>query len=154
LNPAFAGMTGTFGGVNFIDGISDHIDRRTADRLGMNISVEEIEGDGPYFDRLAKAKAEMSAKVRADIDEKAPQSPPALIVDVTPDPSMPAPSKAPEHPVEAAPASQKYTREALEQIADDGGIIALREIGNPLGVRANSIRALIASILEAQGANV
>lgn len=48
-------------------------------------------------------------------------------------------------------AKQKYSKEALEEVADKDGIAGLREIGNELGVKANSITALIQEILHAQG---
>lgn len=43
-----------------------------------------------------------------------------------------------------------YTREQLEEIADKRGIKGLREIGDELGVKANSVTALIDDILKAQ----
>lgn len=42
------------------------------------------------------------------------------------------------------------TREELEAIADEKGISGLREIGNELGVKSNSIEDLIGKILAAQ----
>jgi len=43
-----------------------------------------------------------------------------------------------------------YTREALEKIASEKGILGLREVGNTVGVRADNIVKLIESILDAQ----
>lgn len=44
-----------------------------------------------------------------------------------------------------------HTRESLEAMADEGGIVALRSIGEELDVRSNSITSLITKILKAQG---
>lgn len=46
-----------------------------------------------------------------------------------------------------------YTREALEALADEGGIAAIREVGAKFGVKGTSIARLIDEILAAQGAN-
>lgn len=45
-----------------------------------------------------------------------------------------------------------HTRESLAALADKGGIKPLREIGDKLGVKAQSIGKLIEEILEAQDA--
>lgn len=52
----------------------------------------------------------------------------------------------------ASSVKEVYTREQLEEIADKRGIKGLREIGDVLGVRANSVSALIDDILKAQEA--
>lgn len=46
----------------------------------------------------------------------------------------------------------EHTRESLSALADKGGIKPLREIGDKLGVKAQSIGKLIEEILEAQAA--
>ncbi|MDR9847024.1 hypothetical protein [Herbaspirillum huttiense] len=45
-----------------------------------------------------------------------------------------------------------YTEAELGEIADDAGIAGLRAIGDPLGVKGNSISGLIAGILAKQAA--
>ena len=45
-----------------------------------------------------------------------------------------------------------YTEAQLAEIADKGGISALREIATPLGIKSNSIAAMISAILKAAGA--
>lgn len=57
---------------------------------------------------------------------------------------------AAEHEKKVARAAVTYTREQLEEIADKRGIKGLREIGDDLGVKANSVADLIAGILKAQ----
>lgn len=61
-----------------------------------------------------------------------------------------------EHPAQAAKMQPKqegeHTRESLAALADKGGIKPLREIGDKLGVKAQSIGKLIDEILEAQEA--
>jgi hypothetical protein len=49
-----------------------------------------------------------------------------------------------------APAPVKYSRTALEEIAGAKGIKGLREIGDPMGVKASGIADLIEAILKAQ----
>jgi hypothetical protein len=49
-----------------------------------------------------------------------------------------------------APAPVRYSREALEEIAGAKGIKGLREVGDPLGVKASGIADLIDAILKAQ----
>lgn len=45
-----------------------------------------------------------------------------------------------------------YTQEQLAAIADKDGIAGLRQIAEPLGVKANSIKALIDGIIKVAGA--
>lgn len=54
--------------------------------------------------------------------------------------------------VEAAPAGQVWTEEALAKVADEKGIAGLRAIGDPLGAKGTSIVGLIAEILKKQTA--
>lgn len=49
-----------------------------------------------------------------------------------------------------APA-EKYTAESLAQLADEKGIVGLREVAKSFGVTGNSIAVLIERILEKQG---
>jgi hypothetical protein len=49
----------------------------------------------------------------------------------------------------AAELGVTYTEEQLAAIADKDGISGLREIAHPLGIKGNSIRGLIQSILKA-----
>ena len=53
---------------------------------------------------------------------------------------------------EGAKGRPAYTREELEGVADESGISGLREIGNALNARSNSIEGLIDAILSAQTA--
>ncbi len=52
-------------------------------------------------------------------------------------------------PVELKEPQNTYTKEDLEKIADTGGITALREIAEPLGLKGNSIGGMIKAILSA-----
>lgn len=45
----------------------------------------------------------------------------------------------------------KYTREQLEAVVDESGLVGLREIGATVGVKAGSINDLIDRILEVAG---
>jgi hypothetical protein len=48
-------------------------------------------------------------------------------------------------------AAKVYTVAELEAIADRDGIVGLRKIGDPLGVKSQGIAKLISLIIEAQG---
>lgn len=49
-------------------------------------------------------------------------------------------------------ATEKYTREQLEEIADKRGIKGVREVADLFDVKANSVAALIEGVLKAQEA--
>jgi len=128
VEPGWEGYTGNFGGVEFVDGLSlDDLSNREAITLGNIVRCELEDGTNPSAsqDNLDRKCVEMV--VRADMAGVAGA-------------------------VEGKPNAK--SREELEAIANKGGIKGLREIGDPLGVKAASIADLITAIIDAQGAAV
>ena len=58
---------------------------------------------------------------------------------------------APQAAAEAQADAIRYTKEALEKIADTSGIAGLREVADKFGVKGRGIVELITEILKAQG---
>ncbi|WP_323016472.1 hypothetical protein [Castellaniella sp.] len=73
-----------------------------------------------------------------------------------PAPLQPARTQPKAAPVANTPVAtvKQYTRENLEELADKGGINALRKVGNEFNVKNASIAGLIDEILQAQDAKV
>lgn len=124
---SFLGYTGMLGDIEFKDGISvDKLGRNQIDRLSAAMRIETIEGGGlgPAA-RLVQNKNTPAPSGNIPVEIKKPEV------------------KAPaEHP--------KYTRQALEEIADIRGIVGLREIGESFGVKGRSVMDLITEIMKAQ----
>jgi hypothetical protein len=102
--------------------------RREAERLSVITSVEFIESEN-MWERKARERGLVDASVsktfenaEQEVEQKESQN----------DATQP-----------------KWTREALEAIADKDGINGLRKIGEEMNVRATSIRQLIELSLKA-----
>lgn len=125
VEPGWAGFSGYLGMVEFVDGVSaGDIGRGDAAALAALVAIED----------LATDKSPSAAQLILDSNTH----------------QMPV-----EAPViaQAAPApviATTYTREQLEQIADKGGIKALRELAEPMGLKDNSIVQLIDKVLAHQ----
>lgn len=131
LAKGFEKYTGNFGDVAFVEGISELIPQRTADRMSVITQVEIVEGEGSlYFDRMNEVRKE------------------EMPVASTKKSAAPKATKAPKESVAELPII--YTREILEGVADKTGIVGLREIGALYGVKASSIERIIDGILERQ----
>lgn len=122
----YEGYTGHFGVVEFVDGVSvEDVSDIEAQRLASIVPIETLEGRNP--------------------------SPAQVILDTYSQPLEHATLQtSQESGVSDAPAVG-YTAEELAAIADKGGIKALRAIGEPLGLRGNSITDLMGKILAAAG---
>lgn len=128
VEPGWAGFSGHLGMVEFADGVSvEDIGRGDAAALAAIVLIEDISTD----------KSPSAAQLI--IDSNAHQMPVEAVVSA---------------PATPAPASDKvYTREELEDIADKGGIKALRELAEPMGLKDNSIVQLIDKVISYQAAN-
>lgn len=123
VEAGWKGYTGMFGVVEFVDGISvDHVNHVERNLLCSLIRVEE-------FDEGVVEQPQEEKVAEPQVESDAAQDSVAT---------------------DAAPAAPGYSREKLEQIADEKGIAGLREIGDSWGVKATSIAKLIDEILEAQ----
>lgn len=118
--PGWETFTGNFGSIEFVDGVSvGEVSQTEASRVAAVVRVETTEGKDPSMAQL--------------------------IIDTY---GTPAPM---ETTVAAAdlpqPEAPTYTADELAAIADKLGIKGLREIADPLGIKANSIAELIGRIL-------
>lgn len=128
--PGWEGYTGHLGMVEFADGVSvEDISRGDAAALAALVSIEDVStGKNPSdAQRMIDANGD-AAKVETPVAAPAPEAPVAT------------PEKV-------------YTRAELEEVADKGGIKALREIGDTMGVKDNSIVQLIDKIMSWQAEN-
>lgn len=128
-------------GVKFENGEStEDLNQMQVDRIASTMRVKVIDGV-PENQRLVaenKRQAEVKETLkRAEIEELEAER------------KRDAEKKAEE--VKKV-AGQVFTREQLEEIADDHGINGLREVGDRLGVKARSIGGMIDAILKAQEA--
>lgn len=131
----FEKYTGLLGTVSFTDGISDRpVTEDEAARLGASVRlvrVDKNEQVGAATDMAnARRLQSQSATVKEDISE-----PEAKV----------EPLRKPKKAV-----ALKYNEEKLEEIANDGGIKAIRKIADEYDVKGVQISALIKGILEAQ----
>ena len=133
----WAGYTGNFGNIDFVDGLSVRdVTQIEVDRVSGLISVQSEAGEevGPAH-RLVGG-----ATIAATVLEGLPVASDADL-------------KAEEAKQEAVKAAEIvfYTAEELEAIAHDKGIHGLRKIAKPLGVKGRSINELVAEIQVEQG---
>lgn len=139
----FEGFTGVMGTTEFENGVSvAHVSRPEARLLAAILSVVDAKsgkqiGDLQDFDDVYSIAAvttrlptlaEIHAMQREDL----------------------APGTVDVEPPMASAQRKIFTIEELAAVADSKGIGGLREIAEPLGVRAASIANLITAILEAQ----
>ena len=135
VEPGWAGYTGLLGRVDFVDGVSvEDVSLREAQALGGIVRIENVD-TGQDVSLSQYMVDSRKAGVGAPREEpKAPIEVKAVVAE-------------PEAPV--VPATT-YTREQLELLADTGGIKALREIAEPLGLKAAGIQDLIKKVLDHQ----
>jgi hypothetical protein len=122
---AFNGFLGT---VEFENGISvSEVTEMDIRRIGANIRIVEVEsneqiGPSTTIVNSRHVSAQLEVALRTEQEEQEDQ-------DTT---------------------EKKYTEESLTQMADHGGIKAIRTIAAEYGIRGVSIQELIKEILEAQ----
>lgn len=132
--PGFENLTGDFGGIQFEGGVSvPDLSESDVYRLGSAIRVEVVGGGAV----TAADKFTKSQDTRAPVQKKVEKAP--------------EPEQTEEQPEAEDEPKDRYTEEQLAAIADEKGIAGLREIAQEFGVRGNSIKGLIKSILDKQG---
>lgn len=131
ISEAYKGFTGNIGVVSFVDGLSvDDVHPNEGRRLAGVFGAEWEDGISANVNALYEQSLDTPAPSQEGIEAE-----------------REALSLATEQAkVEAAAA---HTEEELAAIADKKGIAGLREIADPLGVKAQSIKALIQGILDA-----
>ena len=123
--PGWVGYSDFLGAVEFKNGESvDDVTKAEAAFLAGIVRIEQFDGTNPSHSQQIVDASSREAKV----------------VSV----------HAGTEPV--APAAVVYTQESLSALADSGGIRAIREISDPMGLRDVSIVELIAKILSSQAA--
>lgn len=118
--PGWETFTGNFGSIEFADGVSvGEVSQNEASRVAAVVRVETTEGKDPSMAQL----------IIDTYSDPAPLETTIAAADL-PKPEVPS-----------------YTADELAAIADKLGIKGLREIADPLGIKANSIAELIGRIL-------
>lgn len=147
----FENYTGQMGAILFKNGVSVRdvleIDKRrlagvmyVVDENGVQVSTkQDASGAVAVVGRETKEQAPVVERVGGDDSEM-----PVF--------THPEKKKTKEEPKKVVPET-RYTIADLEAIADEKGINGLREIANPLGIKATSIRKLIEEIHAVAGKN-
>lgn len=132
LESAFTAYSGYLFGVEFKNGVSvsvlPYIDQQ---RICAIMKAETLDGENVSTASSLAKNRELKADSALKMEAKA--------------------EPVTESKRESAAIEVRYSRKELEAIADKGGIAALRQIGNDLGVREKSIEAMIEKILNAAG---
>lgn len=118
--------TGMLCGADFVEGVAKDVTARQAAMVANIIQTEKDDGSNPSDSQNL-------------IDSQC-----IKMVE-----NMPVQSRY-NQPSSNEGAVKDYTREELEKIASDKGILGLREVGNTVGVRADSIVKLIEAVIDAQ----
>lgn len=137
IEAGYENMTGMFGEIEFVDGMSVHdISPVQARFLSSIVRIENIDGTDPGENARFQSAFNMEAPSfrLPTLAELEGEGQPAEVGQAQPE----------------AQVAAEYTQESLEAIADKGGIAGLREIADPLGVKGTSIAKLIEGILAAQ----
>lgn len=130
--PGWEGFTGHLGMEEFVDGVSvEAISKAEASRLACIVRIETVE-DAP----------KNPSATQQVLDSYHTQA--GLATLATADEEQGVMKQVPEQP------DRVYTKEELEQIADQGGIKAIRAIAEPRGIKGAAIGDLIAKVLKAQ----
>ena len=135
--PGFESLTGPYGVVEFIEGVSvADVSGIEIDRLAASISIVNAETDEPIgvTARMVECYSD-TAQVIAPLPRMSDlESEPAPVKDEPADTSLP----------------KFWTSDELGDLADAGGIKAVREIAVRWDVRGKAIAELISEIIEAQ----
>jgi len=119
-------------GYEFKDGVSiGSLSQRDAERLGSLVRIVNVD-DNLQINRASSMDSVLRPKVKpAQVEMNLDVDTEAELVDESSD-------------------SETYTEAQLAAIASSEGLLGLRLIGDPLGVKATSISKMIQGILQAQ----
>jgi len=136
----FSNLTGSMGNIDFVDGLSVHaVSPGEAARLCATIRAEFEDGSNPSPAGILVAHANSQAEVVAPLATGDEIDAPLEVEEGATAPDL-EPSLSDLSPPE-------WTQAELEAIADEKGIVGLREVAEPLGIKSNSISSLVTSIL-------
>lgn len=131
-------FTGQLGLVVFEDGVSvDSVSQGEINRMSVVVRLVEA-------DNLEQIGSLVEINKHLDVDFPTNQD-----FQTEPESNEPA-FVAVDGTIPVTVVTEEITREALEALADKEGIAGLREIADPLGVKAVSVVGLIDAILQAQ----
>lgn len=145
VSKGWAGYTGQLNMISFENGIStEPVVQVIADRIAAAVQVVAVDADG---NELPDVAVGIQARLVSEASARAERT--AELVRQT------EAEKKKEAKLDAskrvkAPIERIYTTAELEEIADKGGIKALREIADGWGVKSRSIPTLIGLILREQ----
>lgn len=144
VQAGYESYTGPIGPYEFVDGVTvDAVPLVDRDRLAAAFQLHEIDDDGAeqpagVAHRLLAERAEIAAaELAAASTLRRMTEEEKFVEDIT-------------QTVGGTKIRHMHSREALEKIADDGGIQNLRLVAGSWKVRSKSIPALIELILKAQ----
>jgi len=135
VEPGWETYSDFFGGYKFTNGLSDEpISSADANRLGTLLRFVGVDSDAQVGEGATQLElTDTKAEVVIAAGEKERET------------------ASVEQATAEAVASTKHTVEELEALADQGGIAALRAIGDKIGVKGRSIPELIREIIQKQG---
>jgi hypothetical protein len=141
---------GYIGSVEFKDGVSVHpVSPRQANQFKAAISgVQIVQDDGETVDEVLNNMFPIIPRgYYEDAGLEVPSQYLTYWDGTYPKTFEPEVEVAPETPTVAPASAALYTREQLEAIADQQGIVGLREIATPLGIKGKSIVELIEELV-------
>ncbi|UBM12764.1 hypothetical protein [Cupriavidus metallidurans] len=128
--PGWETYTGNYGGIEFVDGVSVNlVSPFDASRLAALIRIEDSDGKNPSVSQLI-------------VDSRSFEADQEMVS------SMDTGVKRIEGTISR---DTGYTRDQLGEIADKGGIKAIRVIAEPLGIRGTKVTDIIDKIIAGQG---
>lgn len=157
LDKGFAKLTGLFGTVEFVDGVSvEDVSAAEAARLGTILSIENADtGINPSTTQLMvdvhkKNMAELGL-VSANIvhSSELPKEAPVVIVQ----PEAGEAAKAPEAADGGVKLDWTFTEDDIDAIVKKEGVAGLRSFAEPYGINDRSIAGLAQKLMEAKALN-
>ena len=151
----FETYTGPLGDIEFVNGESvEVLSRSQINRIASSIRVESLDGlnlgvTQELLDRnqdVAEVVVALPTQESLDIQAEA-----ETVLDSQDDTSGPVDDTPVLVTVFANP---RHTEQSLALVADEGGIVGLRDIAAEFGVKGNSIAKIIEEILTAQAATL
>ena len=154
LDPGFANLTGPFGTVEFVDGVSvEDVSSAEAARLGTIISVEVVgTGVNPSTTQLMvdvhNKNLDELGLTQPGLLQPVPEAP---IKELVPE----SPSSSVEAGADGAPVlSWAFTEEQLDALVKKEGIAGLRAFSEQYGINGQSIAKIVKALLVAQAEQV
>lgn len=156
LDKGFAKLTGLFGTVEFVDGVSvEDVSAAEAARLGTILSIENADtGINPSTTQLMvdthKKNMHELGLVSANIVHSS-ELPKEVVIE-TPEAGE-APAKAPEASAGPVVLDWTFTEDDIDAIVKKEGVAGLRSFAEPYDINDRSIAGLVQKLMEAKALN-